>query len=366
MTTHVICLDGTGQTKTQEHPTNIALIFDALGMGATDGGNQSREISAGDLLGKYIPGVGTQGNFILKTLGLGFGDGLAEQIVRGYTFLSRNYQPGDTIFITGFSRGAAAARALAGFVVNKGLLDKTTYAPDDKNNAYLRAIAAWYDYRSHNKVLVKADRWTSLKIGKNYKIPPADSITYVAVDEIAAIAVFDTVSSLGLPHLDSKGDAVFDFAICDTELNPKVKYGFHALAADEVRDLFGPTYWTPRAGIEQVVFPGVHSNVGGGYPERGLSDGALDWMIAKLAGAGLVLDTRLIKSGIKPNALDVARDDALSWPFRDTPQRYRFLPPDANLHPSLQTRWGKRVEIRGYGKMTYRAKGLKADGKSLI
>ena len=79
-----------------------------------------------------------------------------------------------------------------------------------------------------------------------------------------------------------------------------------------------------------------------------------------------MLDTRLIKSGIRPNALDAARDDALSWPFRDTPQRYRFLPPDANLHPSLQTRWGKRVEIRGYGKATYRAKGLKADGKSLM
>ncbi|MFX8907059.1 DUF2235 domain-containing protein, partial [Acinetobacter baumannii] len=68
-------------------------------------------------------------------------------IVRGYTFLSRMYEAGDEIFITGFSRGATAARALAGFVVGRGLLDRSRYDASIKNAAYLRAIAAWYLYR---------------------------------------------------------------------------------------------------------------------------------------------------------------------------------------------------------------------------
>jgi len=79
MTTHVICLDGTGQTRLQP---NIPLF-----------------------------------KLVEQTVGAG----IAEQIVRGYTFLSRNYEPGDEIIIIGFSRGAAAARCLAGFVVGQGL-----------------------------------------------------------------------------------------------------------------------------------------------------------------------------------------------------------------------------------------------------
>src|SRR6201999_3156496 len=79
------------------------------------------------LWGKYLPGVGTEGDIALKVLGNLFGDGIAEPIVRGYTFLSRNYQAGDAIIITGFSRGATAARALAGFVAGRGLLNRAAY-----------------------------------------------------------------------------------------------------------------------------------------------------------------------------------------------------------------------------------------------
>ena len=126
MKTLVVCLDGTNQTKTQNHPTNIARIFDSLGGNPVDAGHGSLETTvAGDRLavGKYLSGVGTQGDLALKVLGNLFGDGIAEPIVRGYTFLSRNYAPGDVIVITGFSRGATAGRALAGFAVGQGLLN---------------------------------------------------------------------------------------------------------------------------------------------------------------------------------------------------------------------------------------------------
>src|SRR5215472_1391144 len=130
----VVCLDGTDQVLKQQHPTNIALIFNGLGGAPGDAGNGSFEtqIPGNVGSGKYLPGVGTQGDIVLKALGSAFGDGIAQPIVRGYTFLSRNYAPGDEIYVTGFSRGATAARALAGLVVIKGLLNPAKYDPTDK------------------------------------------------------------------------------------------------------------------------------------------------------------------------------------------------------------------------------------------
>src|SRR5271167_3863719 len=116
MVIHVVCLDGTNQVKIQAYPTNIARIFDSLGGIAADAGNGSFETTVAGpsvITGKYLPGVGTQGDPVLKILGNAFGDGIAEPIVRGYTYLSRNYNAGDEIIITGFSRGATAARAIA-------------------------------------------------------------------------------------------------------------------------------------------------------------------------------------------------------------------------------------------------------------
>src|ERR1700677_4099091 len=117
MTTHVVCLDGTGQTYNQNDPdkapTNISLIFTAKGGVASDAGNGSFESTlavngATAQVGKYLPGVGTSGLQIFAMIEQATGEGVAESVVRGYTFLSRRYQSGDEIIITGFSRGAAA------------------------------------------------------------------------------------------------------------------------------------------------------------------------------------------------------------------------------------------------------------------
>ena len=82
-----VCIDGTNQVKDQPHPTNIALTFDALAGHPVDAGNGSLETGGPGqpVLGKYLPGVGTQGNSILKILGNAFGDGIAEPSSRGYT-----------------------------------------------------------------------------------------------------------------------------------------------------------------------------------------------------------------------------------------------------------------------------------------
>ena len=93
----------------------------------------------------------------------------------------------------------------------------------------------------------------------------------------------DTVGALGIPgHLGDMFTQFYDFQ--DTNLGPHVENAFHALALDEHREDFVPTLWSklPNAPatqrLEQVWFPGAHSNVGGGYAEHGLSDVALAWM----------------------------------------------------------------------------------------
>jgi len=369
MTIHVVCLDGTGQFKTQPHPTNISRIFDALGGAPTDAGNGSFETQAAGppaTAGKYLPGVGAQGNAILRVLGNAFGDGIAELIVRGYTFLSRSYAAGDEIVITGFSRGAAAARALAGFVVVRGLLDPTRYDLSDKNAAYLRAIAAWYLYRSATPDFASQARLDLIALRLGQPLPKLSGADFTAPPQIRAVGVFDTVSSLGLPHLDSNGDPVFDFTICDTTLNDNVSSGFHALAADETRELFTPTFWAARAGIEQQIFAGAHSNVGGGYPEQGLSDCALDWMLGKLRPLGVALDASLLAPPLSPNPIDIARDDGATFPFRDTPCRARAFPICAIPSAALLARWGQPTEVLpGDAVQPYKSIGTYADGSQL-
>jgi uncharacterized protein (DUF2235 family) len=367
MPTHIVCLDGTGQVKIQPYPTNIARIFDALGGTAVDGGNGSLETATPALSGKYIPGVGTQGNVFLEFLGKAFGDGLAEPIVRGYTFLSRNYAAGDDIVIAGFSRGAAAARALAGFVAGQGLLNPAKYDPTDKDAAYLRAIAAWYAYRSETPQFANQDRLTSVPVPDGGTVPALSAGDFVAVPGIKAVAVFDTVSSLGLPHLDANGDAIYDFAICDTVLSDKVAAGFHALAADEIRDVYAPTYWAKRDGIVQVIFPGAHSDVGGGYPQRGLSDGALEWMLGNLESVGIQVDRAQIVPSIAADTLDIAHDDSISWPYRDIPKRPRMFPESASPHASIAARWGKPTLILPAGSRgLYKPLGAYADGAPIF
>src|SRR5690606_21816140 len=50
------------------------------------------------------------------------GHGLTMRIVHAYTWLARNYRPGDRIFLFGYSRGAFAIRSLAGMISRVGLL----------------------------------------------------------------------------------------------------------------------------------------------------------------------------------------------------------------------------------------------------
>ena len=364
-----VCLDGTNQIKQQVHPTNISRIFDSLGGNPVDAGNGSFETDVAGppaISGKYLPGVGTQADPVLKVLGNAFGDGIAEPIVRGYTFLSRNYVAGDDIIITGFSRGATAARALAGLVAAQGLLDQTTYDPGDKTQAYLRAVAAWYAYRKPQSDLVDQLRLKVIGGTLGVAIPVLAPAAFTSPPRIKAVGVFDTVSSLGLPLLSIAGGTSFDFSICDTTLDQRVENGFHALAADETRDLFSPTFWADRDRIVQQAFPGCHSDVGGGYPNRGLSDGALEWMLAQLETVGPTFDRSRLAPPLAPDPLGLAQDDGATFPFKFTPRSGRAFPEKVHVSQSLLSRLGKETEmLPSFSPKSYRPVGTYADGRPL-
>lgn len=257
-------------------------------------------------IAKYINGVGSAQNKIQELIGGGFGTGLIKRIVRGYTFISRNYEPGDKIHIVGFSRGAYTARALAGLITSQGLLSNK-YARGDEE-AYKLGAQAWYLYRKagaekRNVFAQLAEAVQDLpSFLTSASMSESDFIRNV---DIATVAVWDTVGSLGIPEYNARTNTLDDaFRFADIKLSSKVAHGFHALALDEQRLLFTPTFWEKALNVTQLVFPGAHADVGGGYPiqnhESGLSDGALLWMIEQLAANGVMFADAV--KDIKPDA----------------------------------------------------------------
>jgi uncharacterized protein (DUF2235 family) len=302
----IFCADGTwngpdhdDDGDRQPDPTNVYKLFRQLAGALSENSSlqadeQEKELlGQGGLLqvGKYIHGVGDAKNIINKILGGAFGSGTIKRIVRGYTFISRNYELGDAIFITGFSRGAYTARALAGLITSQGVLaQKLTTDPEA---AYRAGAQAWYRYRAASGKsagffdrLIEAMADLPAFVSSN-KLTDHD---FVPVEKIKAVAVWDTVGALGVPlYIDDARADTFKFT--NNKLSPKVEHGFHAVALDEQREDFTPTLWDKANNVTEMLFPGAHADVGGGYTakngESGLSDIALDWMIKQLQTVGV-------------------------------------------------------------------------------
>jgi len=306
----VFCADGTwngpGQSDSDDPAapwTNVFKLFlNLAGMddpGSTQfGKEQERTLTAPDgtvrQVAKYLHGVGDSSNWLVKLIGGGLGFGLITRIVRGYTFVSRNYEPGDKIYLVGFSRGAYTARALAGLISAEGLLTSQTVDFDDQNAAYRAGTAVWYRWQ-HDVRQAKGDPLDAFEAAMldlpGFLQRPPDPATLVPA-AIEAVGVWDTVGELGIPVFTNQHVDVDFFQFADRSLSPNVCYGRHAISIDEQREPFTPTLWDPDpARIVQVLFPGAHADVGGGYPtgnaESGLSDGALRWMIDALSGLGM-------------------------------------------------------------------------------
>ncbi len=292
-------------------------------------------------IAKYLHGVGDSDNPIRKMLGGAFGAGVISRIVRGYTFISRNYLPGDRIIILGFSRGAYTARALGGMIAKDGLLDYNALNITTKEEAYQYGLYVWASYRE-KRVESLAQRAINLVWKKIIGIAsPVHTEQMIRDVPIHAIGVWDTVGAMGIPvysdEIEGKSSRMDLFRFADTDLSDKVANGFHALAIDEYRADFAPTPWTPRSGIEQVWFIGAHADVGGGYEESDLSDFGLQWMSNKLAtqGNGLIFKD-LLPIVPKGNFAGDIHDSWNALPYKLKPRAVRAVPSDADVHISVK------------------------------
>ncbi|WP_243360970.1 DUF2235 domain-containing protein [Fundidesulfovibrio terrae] len=365
----IFCADGTwnGPGVDIDHdgnydntPTNVWKLFDRLP--GDDIANTTRladeqeiyfkSAAEGDQVSKYIHGVGDSHNPIIKILGGAAGVGIIQRIVRGYTFISRHYEPRDEIFIIGFSRGAYTARALAGLICAMGVLD--TYAnPIPKEKAYILGAAAWYQYVESRK---KPDSslWgriqDTLDMFPKFLTNTAISGHLVKVDAITAVCVWDTVGALGIPQYSMDRERIDAFKFVDLTLNGKVQNGLHAVSIDDRRADFTPTLWDASAQVKQVLFAGGHADVGGGYPddnnESDLSDISLNWMQHQLEALSVKFKTPSVEfQSIARKSQGPAHDETVEnriWEILPAGRNFSNRP-DLFLHKSVTNRLGMSV-----------------------
>lgn len=330
----VVLLDGTGN-ELGRNLSNVLKLFRIAETG-------ERQLCF------YNPGVGTIARAspwhrmrqkFVETIGLALGYGLDDNVLSAYRFLVENWREGDQIYLFGFSRGAWTARILGGLIHLIGLV-----RPEQLNmcesalGTYKRAASdddlplAWHFSR-----VIGARRPT-----------------------IRFIGVWDTVGSVIVPRPDRFYIPSLE-TLPYTQTNPSVQTFRHALALDERRRMFRVARWAqPQPfvpnrykpsqkcdqDIEQRWFAGVHSDIGGGYPETesALSKLPLIWMVDAAVTAGLRIN--------KPNY----RHLAYGVPSKEGQHDYVAPSTIGAMHRSLKGFWWlfevlpKSVKYREWGR----------------
>ncbi|HXZ10181.1 MAG TPA: DUF2235 domain-containing protein [Paraburkholderia sp.] len=297
-----VFIDGTWNRAETRTPTNVHKLFEATPEGIVKGRDQRRlyipgvgkkpradggvldeadyEVALSKLLRRELPlGTATVGRGLI---GGAFGKGTAARIKAAYHFLCESYNRlrGDKVFLFGFSRGAFAARSLAGFAGQVGVLLA----------GRLEHVERAYEIYERSEDPAQTELADFLEQLTGVRVVTADSEFYLPIH---FLGVWDTVASLGLPSRLAWLTAPFT-EYHQVEVPPSVMTARHALALHELRGLFEPLLWKPGAhsDLKQVWFAGAHADVGGGYEagEDGLSNVALRWMAAEAAQCGLVVD----------------------------------------------------------------------------
>jgi hypothetical protein len=205
--------------------------------------------------------------------------GLSRDVRDVYRVLVQDFEPGDELFFFGFSRGAFTARSAVGFIRNCGILRREHIDRVDEAYALYRSRSSHTHPRSVEAQLFR----------RSYSYSPETRIRF--------IGVWDTVGALGIPLSGLRLVNLLNrrWQFHDTDLSAIVDAAFQALAIDEKRGPFQPTMWAQptnasRQQLEQVWFAGVHSDVGGGYPDPALAEIALLWMVDRARRCGLAFE----------------------------------------------------------------------------
>ncbi|MEL6253071.1 MAG: DUF2235 domain-containing protein [Bacteroidota bacterium] len=250
----IFCFDGTWNDPSDIYDkgfdiTNVLKTYNALVQ------NETQKAF-------YYQGIGTEGGEFDKIVGGVTGKGANRIRNKAFIDLVHNYRPGDKIFITGFSRGAAISRMFAQLIHKEGVPEEIEF--NDKKR----------------KFKTKGDKLDSPKV--------------------ELMGIYDTVASFGLPS-DIAGipfqqiNLFKNFDIADT-----TKEVVHLVAVHEGRNTFKPTLCNLREGVDEIWFPGIHSDVGGGYEDKGISDISLDFMVKRFQNRGVKFSEEKLKE-INPN-----------------------------------------------------------------
>ncbi len=164
------------------------------------------------------------------------------------------------------------------------------------------------------------------------------------ITEIEFVGVRDTVGSLGIPVPFRGTLGEREFLFHDTEPSKIIQHARHAVAIDENRVDFEPTLWSDKPGLDlqQVWFAGVHSDIGGGYEERGLSDCAGQWMIREAGKYGLGFETHLANA-VVPNPEDTQHNERKGI-YRARKELVRSV--TGPVHKTVKQRW--LADAHGY------------------
>ena len=379
----VIFADGTGNAYSVQE-SNIWRLYNALDKRLNPDGLQQ--------IARYIPGVGTSSNRVVRALDGATGFGVPSNVRKLYRFLCWNWRKGDQIYLFGFSRGAFTVRALAGMIAMQGLMPREIDTQPVGNAEMTRnAAGAWRAYRTETAPLVLPGR--SVWNPRHWQMNPLISLVRLARDGIiwakrsllrqmqhAAVqdaqtpdiapkavkvhfmGVYDTVEAYGIPIkllANVVNRVLWPFQFRNKRCSPIVQSVRHALALDDERLTFHPIRFDQRlrddgsTGPEtkEIWFAGMHSDVGGGYPDNAVALDPLIWMADEARAAGLVFEPRLIdryRDGCYPQALIHDSRAGLASFYRYTPR--------ATDHPEAD---GQRPVLHGSAeaKMRHGANG---------
>lgn len=379
----IFCFDGTACALNSSTPTNVVLTAASISRTTRDGISQ---------VIYYDEGVGT-GNLADKMVGGAVGMGVIANIREAYRFLIFNYDPGDEIFVFGFSRGAFSARSFIGLIRYVGPIRRLHAAHIDEALDLYHKRVKDADRSSENLQDFRAkyssdvcidendDDWRVLNV-KGYAKGTAPLI------RIKYLGVWDTVSALGVPEaLPGSSQINVGLRFHDTSVTKFIESARHAVATDERRLLFPPVLFGDLTELNQAsgfaadkddapyqerFFPGDHGSVGGGGDIRGLSDGALAWILQGAKRAGLELDraagTRIQSIAPDPMAeltnIRNAKPDILTLTLYQL-KRDRVGPESLwQLSSSVLRRW-KAAAASLPEKTLYRPKTLRKASDSL-
>lgn len=304
----ITCSDGTWNKpnetfKGKPVETNVQKIFESI---CNSDDQQIAQIKF------YDEGIGADGSWLSRRLDGATGKGIDDNILSAYKFILWNYEPNDELYLFGFSRGAYTARSLAGLIRNCGVL---------KNNDLSLIKEAYRIYRNHDAVTdPNGEEAMAFKQKHSY---------YNL--RIKFIGVWDTVGALGIPSRWFQWYNNKKYQFHDTKLSSITDNAYQALAIDEKRENFKPTLWEKSDKVlrgevqqmmEQVWFAGVHSNIGGGYPDQSLSDITLNWMVNKAKAAGLGFEKKYLEQHLNPNVSGVLYNSK-TFPFNVLPDYLR-------------------------------------------